>query len=225
MTRGMNHSNGITHAMLDALRGEREASHAALQRLAQDLQQHSPPSHRRASEYLVLAAHSAGQLGAAGRRRAACRRRRAAARRQPGRMARGAAVPAAQPGFVALLDQRLDEARVLLEPLAARPEPRHLLPGRQARVLLADLLLRQGRRDEAVRWLQPSADAAHAGGEVGGALLAGRPVLQRLAAADWGGRIDAGVLSALADRLHPATAAAQARPAQRPPHLSPRWHR
>jgi LuxR family maltose regulon positive regulatory protein len=99
--------------------------------------------------------------------------------------------------FVALLDERLDDARALLEPLAQGPNRGTYFPADQARVLLADVLLRQGRRDEAARWLRPGVDAALAGG-VCGALLAGRPVLARLAAADWGGRIDRAGLGALA---------------------------
>ena len=209
MTRGMNHSNGITHAMLDALRGEREASYAALHRLAQDLRLHSPASHRRASEYLVLTAMTQAswvlQDGAALREADAALARAA----NPAEWRVAPLCRQFSRALVALLDARLDEAHTLLEPLAAGPNRGTYFLADQARVLLADLLLRQGRRDEAARWLQPCVDAAQAD-EVGGALLAGRQVLQRLAAADWGGRIDASVLSAWADM--PATASA-ARPA------------
>lgn len=204
MTRGMNHSNGITHAMLDALRGERETSQAALQRLAQDLQQHSPASHRRASEYLVLAASAQANWvlqDSAALREADAALARAA---NPAEWRVAPLCRQLSRSLVALLDDRLDDARALLEPLAAGPNRGTYFLADQARVLLADLLLRQGRRDEAARWLEPCAQAARAGGEVGGALLAGRPVLQRLAAADWGGRIDAGALRALAAWLAPA---------------------
>src|SRR5574337_51826 len=57
MTRGMNHSNGVTHLVLDALRGDRASSAQAAQRLTQDLD-HSPASHRRSSEYLVRVAQA-----------------------------------------------------------------------------------------------------------------------------------------------------------------------
>jgi LuxR family maltose regulon positive regulatory protein len=199
MTRGMNHSNGITHALLDALRGEREASHAALRRLAQDLQQHSPASHRRASEYLVLSAHV--QASWVLQDEAALRQADAALARaaNPAEWRVAPLCRQLSQALVALLDQRLVEARALLEPLAAGPNRGTYYPADQARVLLADLLLRQGRRDEAARWLQPCVEAARAGGEVGGLLLAGRTALQRLASADWGGRLDAGVLAAWAD--------------------------
>ena len=85
--------------------------------------------------------------------------------------------------FVALPDQRLDDdARTLLEPLALGPNRGTYFQAEQACVLLADLLLRQGR-----------------------------PVLQRLAAADWGARIDAAgraALAAWAGPLHARPAAA-----------------
>jgi LuxR family maltose regulon positive regulatory protein len=52
--------------------------------------------------------------------------------------------------------------------------------------------LHLGQADAAAHTLRPWLDAAVQGGDVGGALLAGLPVLQRLAAADWGGRLPVG---------------------------------
>ena len=206
MTRGMNHSNGITHAMLDALRGERDASLAALQRLTHDLQQHSPASHRRASEYLVLAAH--GQAAWVLQDAAAVRAADAALARaaNPCEWRAAALCRRFSQSCVALLDERLDDARGLLETLAQGPNRVTCFQADVARVLLCDVLLRQSRRDEAAQQLQPCLDALRAG-QVGGALLAGRAVLQRLAQADWGGRVDARALSALAEGLQPPPAA------------------
>ena len=202
MTRGMNHSNGITHALLDALRGDRDASLAALQRLTHDLQQHSPASHRRASEHLVLAA----QLQAAWVLQDA-----AAVRAADAALARAAnacewrAAPLCRlfsRACVALLDAKLDEARDLLEPLTQGPNRVTYFQADVARLLLCDLLLRQGRHGDAARTLQPWLEmAAHgdqgAGSEVGGALFAGRAVLQRLLQADWGGQLSAQALHPL----------------------------
>lgn len=190
LTRGMNHSNGITHALLDALRGKRDASLAALQRLTQDLQQHSPPSHRRASEHLVLAAqlqaawlledHDAVRAADAALARAAnpFEWRAAPLCRQFGR------------ACVALLDGRLDDACGLLEALAQGPNRVTYFLADAARLLLCDLLLRQGRRAEAARTLQPWLQAVRGGGESAGALFAGRAVRQRLLRADWSGDLD-----------------------------------
>ena len=226
MTRGMNHSNGITHAMLDALRGDAAASQAALQRLVQDLQQHSPASHRRASEYLVLAAHSQASwvLQDAAAVRAADAALARAANPCEWRVAPWCRLMSQ--AFVALLDERLDDAQAQLEPLAAGPNRGTYYPADQARVLLADVLLRQGRLDAAARWLQPVVQVACQGGEVCGALLAGRPLLERLVAADWGGRIDAVALGTLVGPAQAAPAplapTAPARPTLAP--LSEREH-
>ncbi len=213
MTRGMNHSNGITHALLDALRGDAVASQAALQRLALDLQHHSPASHRRASEYLVLAAQA--QAGWVLQDAAAVRAADAALQRAANPCEWRVAPLCRQlaQALVALLDKRLEAARVLLEPLAAAANRGTYFPADQARVLLGDLLLRQDRLDEAARWLQPVVAAARSGGAVCGALLAGRPVLQRLVAADWGGRLDAKALTRLLGPV-PAASAAAAEPAR-----------
>jgi LuxR family transcriptional regulator, maltose regulon positive regulatory protein len=121
MTRGMSHSNAVLHLMCDALRGERAACHAAAERLTQDLQQHSPASHRRASEYLALAAHSQASWvlqDAAAVRALDIALARAA---NPCEWRVAALCRRLSQAFVALLDQRLDAACVLLEPLAQGP--------------------------------------------------------------------------------------------------------
>ena len=218
MTRGMSHSNAVLHLMCDALRGERDACHAAAERLTQDLQQHSPASHRRASEYLALAAHSQASWvlqDAAAVRALDSALARAA---NPAEWRVAALCRQLSQAFVALLDERLDEARALLEPLAQGPNRGTYFQADQARVLLADVLLRQGRVDEAAGTLRRALDAARASGEICGALLAGAPVLQRLAAADWGGRIDAAGRAALAAWAAPRDA--QPAPAQPPTTLA-----
>ncbi|HMO46230.1 MAG TPA: LuxR C-terminal-related transcriptional regulator [Rubrivivax sp.] len=196
MTRGMNHSNGITHALLDALRGEREPSLAVLQQLAQDLQQHSPASHRRTSEHLVLAA----QVQAAWvlQDEPALRAADAALARAANALEWRAAALCRQfsRACVALLDERLDAARGLLEALAQGPNRVTCFLADTARLLLADLLLRQGRQAEAARALRPWLDAVRGGAELAGALFAGAGVRQRLLAADWDGEL-APVLAAV----------------------------
>jgi LuxR family maltose regulon positive regulatory protein len=219
MTRGMSHSNAILHVMCDALRGERAACHAAAERLTQDLQQHSPASHRRASEYLALAAHS--QASWVLQDTAAVRALDAALTRAANRAEWRVAVRCRQlsQAFVALLDERLDDACALLEPLSQGPNRGTYFQADLARVLRADALLRLGRRDEAARTLQRALDAARASGEIGGALLAGALVLQRLAAADWRGRIDAAGRATLA--AWAASREAAAAPAPPPATLAP----
>nr|MCU0966672.1 LuxR C-terminal-related transcriptional regulator [Burkholderiaceae bacterium] len=219
MTRGMSHSNAILHVMCDALRGERAACHAAAARLTQDLQQHSPASHRRASEYLALAAHSQAswvlQDAAAVRSLDAALTRAA----NPAEWRVAALCRQLSQAFVALLDERLDDACALLEPLSQGPNRGTYFQADLARVLRADALLRLNRRDEAASSLQRALDAARASGETGGALLAGAPVLQRLAAADWGGRIDTAGRALLAAWAAPRDA--QSAPAQLPTTLAP----
>ena len=219
VTRGMSHSNAVLHLMCDALRGERQACHAAAERLVQDLRQLSPASHRRASEYLALAAHSQASWvlqDAATVRALDAALARAA---NPAEWRVAALCRQLSQAFVALLDQRLDDARALLEPLAQGPNRGTYFQADQARWLLADLLLRQGRLDDAARVMQRGLDAARASGETCGALLAGRPVLQRLAAAGWGSRIDAAGRAALAAWAAAPQAAPQpvAAPASPPP--------
>lgn len=213
MTRGMSHSNAILHVMCDALRGERAACHAAAERLTHDLQQHSPPSHRRASEYLALAAHSQAswvlQDADAVRALDAALARAA----NPAEWHVAALCRCLSQAFVALLDERLDEARALLEALAQGPNRGTYFQADLARMLLADVLLRLNRRDEAATALQRALQAMRASGEICGALLAGAPVLRRLAAASWGDRVDAADRALLAAWAAPADTAPARPPA------------
>lgn len=80
-------------------------------------------------------------------------------------------------------------------------------------MLLADVLLRLNRRDEAATALQRALQAMRASGEICGALLAGAPVLRRLAAASWGDRVDAADRALLAAWAAPADTAPARPPA------------
>ena len=184
MTRGMSHSNAILHVICDALRGDAAASHAAAERLIGDLRQHSPASHRRASEYLALSAHS--QASWVLQDEAAVRRLDVALARAANPAEWRVAVLCRQlsQACVALLDRRLDDARALLQPLADGPNRGTYFLADQARWLLADLVSRQGDAQTAASLLRQALGAAGEHGAAGGARLAGRPVLQRLASSD-----------------------------------------
>jgi LuxR family maltose regulon positive regulatory protein len=89
--------------------------------------------------------------------------------------------------FVALMDGRLRDAADLLAPLAGDINRSLFYPAHQAQCMLADVHLRLGEPEAAARSLQRWCDEALASGEIGGAVLAGTVVLDRLAAADWHG--------------------------------------
>ena len=117
-------------------------------------------------------------------------------------------------GMVASAQGRLDEAAAALEPVAQAPERSNFFIGSQSRWMLADVRARQGRLDEAAALLRPWLDAGLAGAELGGALMAGPQLLERLGAQRWGGRLSAaqlGLLLQLLARLR------QAREGQRAP--------
>ena len=175
--------NWISHTLIDAVRGDRAASDAAAQAYMGDIEDHSLASHRLTHEYEIVftCLRASWVLGdAAALRDLATRLERAAnpfewvAAEDNRRFARA---------FVALLDDRLADARELLQPLAAGLDRSCFFPAMQARVMLADVELSLGLADAAAATLRPWLDAAHTGGDVGGALLAGLPVVRRLAAA------------------------------------------
>jgi LuxR family maltose regulon positive regulatory protein len=189
--------NAFLHVLVHALRGEAQACHAHARAAIDDLSQHGAPSHRNVHMADLLIAHARGcwLLGdAAGL--AECHRllQRAANPIEWSTSPRCRALAAA---LVALSEQRWDDARELLEPLASSEERHMFFPAAQARVLLADVLLRQGRPQAAAATLAPWLTRALQNGEVGGALLAGARVLGRLAAADWNGAIAAPELALL----------------------------
>jgi LuxR family maltose regulon positive regulatory protein len=88
-----------------------------------------------------------------------------------------------------LAQGRAAEAATRLAPLALTEERWSGMPNAQAVVLHAEALRRLGRLDAAAATLQPWLDAAATTGAIGGALIAGRRVLDPLAAAPWGARL------------------------------------
>jgi len=181
--------NSLSHVLLHALRGEPEACFGHGQQAHQDMMRHGAPSHRRVHLSDVLAARmrAAWLLGdEAAQRRVDALLHEAA---HPWEWSAAARCRDWSRAFVALLDGRLDEARALLEPMAHDIERYRYYAGAQARFMLADIHLRQGALDRAAALLRPWLDQAAQGGDVGGALFAGAPLLQRLAEADWGERL------------------------------------
>jgi LuxR family maltose regulon positive regulatory protein len=147
--RSLMTENWMTHTLLDAVRGDRDSSRAAAEENKRDLEEHSVPSNRLTHEYEELFTYirSAWLLGEA----PALRSLDAAL----ARCANGYEWPAAADdrrfsrAFVALLDDRVAEARELLRPLAADIEWSCFFPATQARVMLADVELRLGAIDAA----------------------------------------------------------------------------
>ena len=189
--RSVQTENWMAHTLVDAVRGDRQASYAAARANHRDMQAMPFLSNRLAHEYeeIFTYARAAWLLGDAPTLRAldaelarAANAQEWAVARDHRRMSRA---------FVALLDERLEAACELLQPVAAGSERSCFHPAAQARLMLADARLRLGRVEGAADLLRPWCEAAHVGGDVGGALLAGAPVLQRLAAAPWGDRLTA----------------------------------
>ena len=119
---------------------------------------------------------------------------------------------------VALLDGRLDDARVLLEPMAHDIERYRYFAAAQARVMLADIHAPQSSFDAAVATLRPWLGQARRSGEIGGALFAGPQVLRRLSGAT-GGRLTP------AERGQLDSIAACRRPPPPRPAVRPMWGR
>lgn len=112
-------------------------------------------------------------------------------------------------GMLASSQGALEEAALLLEPIALAPERSNFFIGSQSLWMLADVRARQGRLDEAAALLTPWLDQGLAGDELGGALMAGPQVLERLGAQRWGSRLsDArlGLLLGLLAQLRQARA-------------------
>ena len=181
-----------------ALRGERDACHAVVRELVDDLRLHSPLSHRQVHESEVLFVHlrACWILGddTALRVVDAELQRAGNAYEWPA----AAANRSFSRALVALADGRLDEAHALLEPLAHDINRSLFYPATQARLLLADIALQQGRPDTAAAALQPWFDEVRASREIGGALLAGRRVLARLQGMGWGAHLAAADQAVLA---------------------------
>ena len=212
----------MAHTLIDAVRGNREASYAAAQENKRDLEENSQRSNRLTHEYEELFTYmrACWVLGDAD----TLRRLESALARCINDHEWPAAPDDRRFGraFVALLDERLDDARELLRPLAADIERSCFFPAVQARVMLADVELRLSLPDAAASTLRPWLDDAHRGGDVGGAFLAGLPALRRLADAPWGGRLspaDRALLQGLAQVMQAARAGLPV-PAVAPPAAS-----
>ncbi|HEY0858899.1 MAG TPA: LuxR C-terminal-related transcriptional regulator [Albitalea sp.] len=217
----------MSHTLIDAVRGDRAASYAAAQENKRDLEQNLLPGHRLTHEYEVLFTYiracwilddapTLRQLDA-----------ELAGVGNPYEWQAAADNRRFSRAMVLLLDERLSEARELLQPLAADVERSCFFPAAQARVMLADAESRLGLVDDAAATLKRWFESVREGQGVGGALLAGPAVLTRLAGAAWGTRVaasDLAVLTNLAgelrrrhgtdDALRPATSAAAERPAE-----------
>ena len=110
-------------------------------------------------------------------------------------------------GMLASAQGQLDAAAAALTPIALAPERSNFFIGSQSLWMLADVRARQGRLDAAAALLLPWLDAGLAGAELGGALMAGPQVLERLAAQRWGTRLSEaqlGLLARLLDQLRQA---------------------
>ena len=206
--------NGLNHVLLHALRGEAEACFRHGHQVHQDMIQNGAPSHRRVhmSDMLVARARAAWLLGDEATQRRVDRLLHEAA--HPWEWASAERCRAWSGAFVALFDGRLDDARALLEPMARDIERYRFYAGAQARIMLADIHLRQGDPDAAADLLRPWLEQAAVGGDVGGALFAGPAVLQRLADARWGARL----LPAQCEQLRGLRALLGAAPCAAAPH-------
>jgi LuxR family maltose regulon positive regulatory protein len=189
MPRLLTTDNGFAHVLMHGLRGEQQICHAVASAGLHDMSQGGALSHRNVHESDLLIAHSRASWVL--QDEDALRRLDEALQRamNPAEWRTAARCRALSRSFIALLDGRLEEAERLLRSLAADPERHMFFPATQARVMLADVQQRLGRTDDAAATLRPWLDAAQRDGPVGGALLAGPHVLDRLHAADWGGRL------------------------------------
>ena len=105
------------------------------------------------SEYVELSPSSARPLGAGDADDAAHAGTVAGTCRQPTRMGRRRCRRAVHPGDGGAARQSARRRATLLQPLAADIERSCYFPATQARVMLADVQLRQGRLDDAAgRW-------------------------------------------------------------------------
>jgi len=187
--RSLMTENWLSHMLIDAVRGDAAASYAAGEANRTDMARDSLLSNRLTHEYEVLFifVRAAWVLGD----EAMLRSLDAALQRtvNPYQWAAAADDRRFSQACVALFDGRLAEAEELLAPLGHDIERSCFFPATQARLMLADVQQRRGRLQEAAQTLCPWLESVLAGGDVGGAFLAGLPVLQRLAAVEWGSHL------------------------------------
>ena len=198
--------NHMAHMLVDAVCGRRDAAYAAALACRHDITEHGSAPNRLTHEHEVIFTHSRAawilQDEATLRELDA----RLAQVLNPYEWAAARDDRCFSRAFIALLDGRLHDAQALLVPLATDHEPSCFFPAGQATVLLADVRLQLGAPDEAAATLRPWIARAMGGGSVGGALLCGWRVLQRLRDTRWGERLSAdekAVLGRLAATLAP----------------------
>jgi LuxR family transcriptional regulator, maltose regulon positive regulatory protein len=176
-------------AIVHAARGEREGAFAAMDSALAffDSLRPSGPLEQPTSmlgHYLFLAVRLADTLGDGDALRGY------AARLPPPRRIKNytmlRAPLATVPARLATLDGRLEEAAVIwTEVLREEAAIEVLGLAEEARLRLADALLRLGRKDEAAAELKRVLGRVGESGELGGVLLAGSALLRRLAGAPW----------------------------------------
>ena len=189
MPRLLMTDNVFIHLLIHALRGEAEAYRATMRTAWNDMQNASARSHRlvHESDLLTLAARACWILqDEAGLRQMDAALRAAANDTEWAGAARCRALSRA---FIALLERRLTDAQSLLTTLAHDIERHMFFPAAQARVMLAAVQLELGDADAAAATLRPWLADVDRSGNIGAALLAGPPVLARLADATWGHRL------------------------------------
>ena len=180
--------NLMLHLAVDAARGDAAACAAAAEQLRADLAESGLANQRtHGGSTLLSELRGYWALGDA----AAVRRLQAEieAVANPFEWKQATAERAMAAGAVALLDGRLAEAERLLTPPPGPLEDNLTCRGSQALLLCAEAQRRQGRLDAAAATLRRWLDELRAGGPVGGALLAGAPLMDALATAPWGTRL------------------------------------
>ncbi len=213
--RSLMTENWLAHTLLDALAGRRGASYAASEDNRRTMSGPGLDLNRQTHQYDLLSGQqrAAWVLGDDGLVRSLQQSLQRCA--NPLEWAGAGAARALGAAMVAMLDGDLVAARALLQPLADSAEHACFFLHSQARLMLADVCLRLGAPEAAAATLAPWCAAARGGAPVAGALLAGAALLQRLAAADWGGRLpaaDQALLQRLAQAL-PAASGADGQPA------------
>jgi LuxR family maltose regulon positive regulatory protein len=225
--------NLMLHLAVDAARGDAAACAAAAEQLRADLAESGAANQRTHGGSTLLSELRAGwALGDT----AAVRRvqREIEAATNPFEWISAGRERAMAAGAVALLDGRLADAERLLTVPPGPLEDMLHCRGSHELLLCAEAQRRQGRLDAAAATLRRWFDELRAGGPVGGALLAGAPLMDALAATPWGARLaseDQQRLRAIAamvrgdapDGATAVTAAADAAPApSRPAGLTER---
>jgi LuxR family maltose regulon positive regulatory protein len=196
------------HALIQALRGDAAASRAAAEALDADMRLGTMHNNRltHGFEILFTGLRAAWVLGDEVAVRAADADLQASV--NPAEYPIAMQVREFSRALVAILDDQFAIASSLLQPLAGDIEWTAYFPATQALVLLADVQCQLGRTDAAVATLRPWLASALRGERLGGALLAGPVVIERLARADWGSGLNASDIDVLR-RLQGTLAAAR----------------